>query len=89
MTVKVVWTDYNGSALLSTCGGPVGEDGRCPGASRQVELLSRSPNLSAQAQEGLTGRLPAVCVRQEDVENVTTGGPVGVLGDGRGVYDRG
>ena len=72
--VKVVWTDYNSSALLYTCRGQVLEDGRCPGASLQVEFLSRSTALAPEAEMALMRRLPSVCVGEEEMEAVTTGG---------------
>ena len=73
VTAKVVWTDYNSSALLYTCGGQLTEDGQCQGASLQVEFLSRSPDLSPEAEEALRRRLPDLCVGEEEMEAITTG----------------
>ncbi|XP_070176614.1 uncharacterized protein [Littorina saxatilis] len=73
VSVKVMWTDYNSSAVLYTCWGQVREDGLCNTADLQVEFLSRTTELANEAEEVLQGKLTGLCVAQKDMVNVTTG----------------
>ena len=54
--------------------GQVREDGLCPRDSLQVEFLSRSTALPAQAvEETMMAMLPFLCVEEEEVESMATG----------------
>ncbi|KAL8608206.1 hypothetical protein ACOMHN_016661 [Nucella lapillus] len=73
VTVKVVWTDYNSSALLYSCKGEAGEDGSCPHSNLHVELLSRNLNVTREASEMMVRILPTLCVEEREMRDVVTG----------------
>lgn len=77
----MIWTDYNSSALLYTCyrqgwGGEGESEGgiaTCPPHSLEVEYLSRTPQLSLEAEPQHMGWLSSACVSEDEIQYVETG----------------